>query len=71
MELDQTQRKKLVGGMLVGAILGLGAAWLLIKAPTGLAEGEEPEPITSLEILGLAGLAASLIRKLDDFRRKM
>ncbi len=71
MNLTQSQKIKLVWGMLIGALLGAGTTWLLMEAPTGLAEGEEPEAITAKELLALTGAAALLIRKLDDFRRKL
>ena len=71
MELDQAQSKKLAVGTLIGALLGAGVAWLLMKAPANLEEGEEPDSISPAEILGLTSAAAILIRKLDDFRHKM
>jgi len=69
--MESKQRMKLLWGALIGAVLGAGAAWLLMKAPADLPEGEEPEPISAGELLNLAGTAATLIRRLDDFRRKM
>ncbi|MFQ5577990.1 MAG: hypothetical protein ACE5G8_13485 [Anaerolineae bacterium] len=71
MPLDRTQQLKLLWGAAIGALLGAGAAWLLMKAPANLPDGEEPDPISPGEILNLTGAAATLIRRLDDFRRKM
>lgn len=71
MELDQAQTRKLAVGTLVGALLGAGVAWLLMKAPANLEEGETPNPISTAEVIGLTSAAAILVRKLDDFRRKM
>jgi NhaP-type Na+/H+ or K+/H+ antiporter len=71
INLNQTQKKKLIWGAIVGAFLGVGAAWLLIQAPSGLEEDQDLEPITTSEVLTLTGAAATLLRRLDDFRRKM
>jgi len=71
MNLDQDQTTKLIIGGLIGALLGAGAAWLLMQAPDGLEEGEEPNPISAGEVITLTGSAATLIRRIDDFRRKM
>lgn len=71
MELKKTQQMQLGIGAIVGAILGLGAVWLLMKAPANLDDGETPDPISAKEILGITGTAAMLIRGLDDFRRRL
>lgn len=71
MELSKTEQTRLAVGAIIGAILGLGAVWLLMKAPSDLAEDETPDPISAKEVLGLTGTAAMLIRSLDDFRRRL
>jgi len=71
MNLTQSQKIKLVWGMLIGALLGAGASWLLMEMPADRADGDEPGAITAKELLGLTSAAALLIRKLDDFRHKM
>ncbi|GAB4422650.1 MAG: hypothetical protein Fur0044_20620 [Anaerolineae bacterium] len=70
MELDAKKKQVLALGALIGAILGAGAAYLLVTAPANVTEDEEIKPITATEIIGLTSLAASLIRRLDDFRRR-
>jgi hypothetical protein len=70
-DLEPKHRRALVIGSLIGALLGAGAAYLMIKAPAELADGEEPEPITPGEILTLTGAAASLLRLVDNFRRRL
>ena len=70
MELETNQTRSLLVGAFIGAILGAGAAYLLVNAPANLEEGEEPAPITATELISLTGLVASLIRRLDDFRRR-
>ena len=70
MELETKQKRGLLVGALLGAILGAGAAYLLVTAPADPKEGEEPKPITATELIGLTSLAASLIRRLDDMRRR-
>jgi hypothetical protein len=69
MNLDRKQRSLLIGA-LIGALLGAGAAYLFISTPTDLKPGEEPE-ITATDLLSLTGSAAVLLRKVDDFRRKL
>jgi hypothetical protein len=70
MELDAKKKQVMALGAFIGAILGAGAAYLLVTAPANVAEDEEIKPITATEIIGLTSLAASLIRRLDDFRRR-
>jgi gas vesicle protein len=70
MELEARQKQGLLIGALVGAVLGAGAAYLLVTAPADLEEDEEPKPITATELIGLTSLVASLIRRLDDLRRR-
>ncbi len=68
--MDAKQRVIIMGG-LIGAVLGAGVAYLLKVAPTGLAEGDQPKPVTAKELIGLTGAAAVLVRGLDDLRRKL
>jgi gas vesicle protein len=68
MNLESKQKRGLLIGALIGAILGAGAAYLLLTAPGE--EDEETEPVTAKDLLSLTGTAALLIRKLDDVRRK-
>jgi gas vesicle protein len=70
MELEARQKQGLLIGALVGAVLGAGAAYLLVTAPADLEEGEEPKPITATELISFTSLVASLIRRLDDLRRR-
>ena len=70
MTLEPKQRGMLMGA-LIGAVLGAGAAYLLMTAPSGLEEGEEPEPVDAGDLLALTGSAAVLIRKLDNIRRRI
>ncbi|RPJ54707.1 MAG: hypothetical protein EHM12_13460 [Dehalococcoidia bacterium] len=69
MNLETKQKRGLFIGALIGAILGIGAAYLLLTAPSDPDE-EAPKPVTAKDLLGLTGLAATLIRKLDDIRRR-
>jgi hypothetical protein len=58
-------------GSVIGAVLGAGAAFLLLTAPAEKEPGSEPDHLTGRDLLGLTGTAALLIRKLDDIRRKI
>ena len=66
MDLEIKKRGMLIGA-LIGAILGAGAAYLLLTAPS---DEEEGEPLAAKDLLSLTGAAALLIRKLDDIRRR-
>lgn len=70
-DLEPKHKRALVVGSLIGALLGAGATYLMIKAPAELEDGEGFEPITPGEILTLTGAAASLLRRVDDFRRRL
>lgn len=70
MDMDAKKQRGLIIGTLIGAVLGAGAAYLLMTTPANLAEDEEPEPLTGAELLSLTGAAATLLRRLDDIRRK-
>jgi gas vesicle protein len=67
MNIETKRTRGLLFGAIIGALLGAGAAYLLITAP---ADEESPEPVTAKELLSLTGLVAALIRKLDDIRRR-
>ena len=69
MDNDPQKQRGLILGALIGAILGAGAAYLLMTAPSS--PEDEREPLTGGELLGLTGAAAILIRKLDDVRRRI
>ncbi len=60
----------MIFGAVIGAILGAGAAFLLMTAPADPDPDEEPDKITAGDLIGLTGSAALLVRKLDDIRRK-
>lgn len=70
MTLPSKQQRGLLIGAIIGAMIGAGAAYLLMTAPANLEEGEEPDPITAKDLLVLTGAAAALVRKLDDVRRR-
>jgi len=68
--MDDTSKKQksiLIGGI-IGAVLGAGAAYLLMAAPS---DSDEDVSLTGGELLGLTSAAAILIRKIDDIRRKI
>jgi gas vesicle protein len=68
MNLEPKHKRGLLIGALIGAILGAGAAYLLLTAPGE--EDEKTKPITAKDLLSLTRIVALLIRKLDDVRRK-
>ena len=61
----------LVAGSIIGAVLGAGAAYLLMTNPAGLEPGEEPKELDAGDLLGLTATAALFVRKIDDVRRKI
>jgi hypothetical protein len=69
MSLDTKRTQGLLIGAILGAILGAGAAYLLMTTPGG--DEEADEPVTAKDLLSLTGVVAALIRKLDDIRRKI
>ena len=71
MELEGKQKWALLIGGLIGAILGAGAAYLMTTAPAQVAEGEEVEPLSATELIALTSAAASLLRRVDDMRRRL
>jgi len=70
VELEPRQRKALIVGALVGAVLGAGAGWLLAQPVEG--DSEEPKkPVRPGDVLKLVRNGASLLRQLDDLRHRM
>jgi len=61
----------LVAGSIIGAVLGAGAAYLLLTNPAEPEPGEEPKELDAGDILGLTATAALFIRKIDNVRRKI
>ncbi len=61
----------LVAGSIIGAVLGAGAAYLLMTNPAEPEAGEEPAELDAGDLLGLTATAALFIRKIDDVRRKI
>jgi hypothetical protein len=67
MTLESKQKRALILGGLIGAILGAGASYLLVTAPS---EDIERKPLTLGELITLTSSAALVIRRLDDVRRR-
>ena len=70
MELDTRQQRGLAVGALIGAVLGAGTAFLLLTAPKEEVDTER-EPVTGRELISLTTAAAVLIRRVDNFRRRL
>lgn len=63
--LEPQHRRGLIIGSIIGALLGAGAAHLIITAPNR--DDPELEPLAAGDILSLTAAASVLIRKLIDF----
>lgn len=70
MEHEPKIKRGLLIGAIVGAILGAGAAYLLITSPANLEDGEEAKPLGATDLIALTSGAAALLRRLDDVRRR-
>ena len=70
MDRETKTKSGLIIGAFIGAILGAGAAYLLITAPANQKEKEEVKPLSATDLIALTSGAAALIRKLDDVRRR-
>jgi hypothetical protein len=69
--MKKLQQVMLIGAA-IGAVLGAGASYLLMTAPSDEEDSDiHSEPITASELIALTGIAASLIRRLDNVRRKL
>ena len=70
MELEPKQKRALTIGAIIGGVLGAGIGYLLVTVPANLEEGVEVKPLSAGELIAITGVAATLIRRLDDFRRR-
>ncbi len=58
----------LLAGAVIGAVLGAGAAYLLMTAPPD--PEKSSKPVQAKDLLSLTSSAAVLLRKLDEIRRR-
>jgi hypothetical protein len=70
MELEPKQKRALAIGAIIGGVLGAGVSYLLVTAPANLEEGTEVKPLSASELIAMTSVAATLIRRLDDLRRR-
>ena len=71
MEIKGQQRNALIAGALIGAVLGAGAAWLLVNNPIQNDDGEPRRPIAPGELVKFTSRLALLARDVNDLRRRM
>lgn len=71
MTIVTKKQRGIMVGTLIGAVLGAGAAYLMLSRPRVAGDGEEPKPLTGSDLLSLTTAAAILIRKFDDIRRRI
>jgi hypothetical protein len=70
VELEPRQRKAVIVGALVGAVLGAGTGWLLVQSAANNSRKPE-QPIRPGDVFKLLRNAAGLLRQLDDLRNRM
>lgn len=70
MDSETNVRNGLFLGALIGAVLGAGAAYLLMTIPADADDDPTNNPLKGRELLALLSAGAVLIRKLDDVRRR-
>lgn len=70
MNTESTSSKALLLGALLGAFIGAGAAYILVKAPSNVKPGDLVSPIKPKDLLDITKTLTNLIGQLDDVRRK-
>ncbi len=66
--LEPQHKRILMIGSAIGAVLGAGAAYLMLTAPSR--DDPEVEPLAAGDILSLTAAASVLVRKLIDLSRR-
>lgn len=67
--MDARVRNGLILGAILGAVVGMGAAWLVMKGSESVPE-EEKEPFRVKDGIRIVTDATNLIRTLDEVRRR-
>lgn len=70
MKLQPQQRMILITGALMGAILGAGIAWLLTQ-PDEWNENRQRKPLRPSDLFKLTANIATLLREIDEIRRRV
>lgn len=68
--MDDQQRRVVLAGALVGAVLGAGIAYLL-KANASETRDEAYVPLKPSDLISLTAAASVLIRKFNDLRLRI
>jgi hypothetical protein len=69
VNLEPRQRSILIIGALIGAALGAGVAWLLTQSAEHDPQGPKT-PLRPGDLFKLTSHAATLLREVDDIRRR-
>ncbi len=69
-EDESIVRRALVVGGLIGALIGAGAAYVLVKYPAGRPLDQTSAPIKTKDLLSLTKTLTDLVDQLDNVRRK-
>jgi hypothetical protein len=70
--MEDTRKKYLIVGGLIGAMLGVAAVWLLLRSAPEPDEGAEPvEPPGIRDLLGLVRGLLEVIRQVVDIRERL
>ncbi len=70
MKTELQQRRAMLMGALIGAVLGAGTAYLLATTKPR-PDDEQIKPLKASDLLSLTAAASVIIRKVNDIRHRL